>query len=42
MFTYFPAQSQPGSEDSESEDDIDYKPEEEWKKVIFCYESLFF
>ncbi|XP_045157885.1 mesoderm induction early response protein 1-like [Mercenaria mercenaria] len=28
------SQSQPGSEDSESEDDIDYKPEEEWKKTI--------
>ncbi|KAL4236329.1 Mesoderm induction early response protein 3 [Mactra antiquata] len=26
--------SQPGSEDSDSEDDIDYKPEEEWKKTI--------
>lgn len=29
----FSAHSQPGSEDSDSEDDIDYKPEEEWKKV---------
>jgi len=29
------AHSQPGSEDSDSEEDTDYKPlEEDWKKVI--------
>ncbi|KAH3734264.1 mesoderm induction early response protein 1-like isoform X2 [Dreissena polymorpha] len=26
--------SQPGSEDSDSEEDLDYRPEEEWKKTI--------
>jgi len=31
--SYIPAHSQPGSEDSDSEEDHDYKPEEEWKKV---------
>jgi hypothetical protein len=36
----FLAQSQPGSEDSESEDDIDYKPEEEWKKVTYSLLSM--
>lgn len=31
----FPAHSQPGSEDSDSEEDMDYKPmEEDWKKVL--------
>lgn len=33
ILVVYPAQSQPGSEDSDSEEDIDYKPEEEWKKV---------